>query len=274
MRPWDNSYPDPAQLRLEIAAMQQAVLEALFSQMGREAFVGIYAKGSALKPWDSPLDYVPELSDLDLQLVMRDPQLLNNLELALAVQADFEARFSKRIAQPIHLPRPQIQVINHFLHNPSFSPSPHKTVQTLYGKPYIEVHPPQSQDRIREADRCALLELSSEELEGFALKFIDMPGKYLFYVLRQLSWRVGPMGSRALSVLGADFETAWGGNRTHIYTKLREFGQLELAELYMAFYLCAWDFFRTGYQNTNAAREAVLAGVGVLKSGWAIGSTV
>ena len=36
----------------------------------------IYAKGSAVKPWDSPLDYVPILSDLDIHI-----KLYSNYEI-------------------------------------------------------------------------------------------------------------------------------------------------------------------------------------------------
>lgn len=111
-------------------------------------------------------------------------------------------------------------------------------------------------------------------LAGLFDTLLDRPGKYLFDVLRQLSWRVGPTGSRVLSVLGADFQTAWGGNRTQVYTRLKAFNQVELAEDYATFYLNAWDFFRSSYQNTQPAREAVLAGVRVLKAGLVIGAAV
>lgn len=271
---WDSSYPDPAQLRWEINLMQQSILEALLSKLGEAAFVGIYAKGSALKPWDSLLDYVPELSDLDIQLVLQDPDALNNLELAFAIQADFESRFFQRVASPLHLPRPQIQVINRFLQNPTFSPSPSKIVKTLFGKPYEQVHPFEDQEKIRQADRVGLQGTKPEEIQEFPLKFMDMPGKYMFHVLRQLTWRVGPTGSRVLSVLGAGFERAWGSNRTHIYQELLGLGQSELAQDYARFYLRAWDFFRSGYQNTDAAREAGLAGVRVLETGLAIGTEI
>lgn len=272
MRTWDETYPSKTQLRLETEAMQQSALEALLYSLGEQAFVGIYAKGSAVKAWDSPLDYVPELSDVDLQLALQDPDTLNNLELALGIQADLERRFFARVPQPLHLPRPQIQVINRHLDSKTFSPSHPGTVRTLFGRPYEEVHPFESQEAIREADRFGLLERTKpEDLRGFPLEFFDKPGRYLFNVLRTLTWRIGPTGPRVLSVLGADFEAAWGHNRTHIYGKLKEFNQLGLAENYAGFYLNAWDFYRSGYQNTDAARTATLMGVRVLELGLDIG---
>jgi hypothetical protein len=266
--PWDDGYPSKAQLRLEVSMMLESVVEALLGQLGEGAFVGIYAKGSALKPWDSPLDYVPELSDLDVQLLLRDPDLLDDLERALAVQADLERRFFRRAPRPLHLPRPQIQVINRFLESPTFSPSPAPVVQTLFGRPYAEVHPLTNREAVREADRWGLLERAKpEDLRAFPLNFMDMPGKYLFHCLRQLTWRVGPTASRVLSLLGSSFEEAWGHNRTHLVGRLEAAGQAGLAADYAGFYLCAWDFYRSGYADSDAARQAVRHGVRVLEAG-------
>jgi hypothetical protein len=248
--------------------MLESVLGALLNQLGEEAFVGIYAKGSALKPWDSPLDYVPELSDIDVQLVLRDPALLNDIELALAVQAEMERRFFQRVPQPLHLPRPQIMVINPYLSDPNFSPSPAAIVQTLFGMPYTEVHPLTDREAVREADRWGLLERAKpEDLKAFPLNFIDMPGKYLFHCLRQLTWRVGPTASRVLSLLGSSFEEAWGHNRTHLVGRLEAAGQEQLAADYAGFYLCAWEFFRSGYTDSNTARRAIVHGVRALEAG-------
>ncbi|ADD28042.1 hypothetical protein [Meiothermus ruber] len=265
---WENGYPPKTQLQLEVVVMLESVLGALLNQLGEEAFVGIYAKGSALKPWDSPLDYVPELSDIDVQLVLRDPALLNDIELALAVQAEMERRFFQRVPQPLHLPRPQIMVINPYLSDPNFSPSPAAIVQTLFGMPYTEVHPLTDREAVREADRWGLLERAKpEDLKAFPLNFIDMPGKYLFHCLRQLTWRVGPTASRVLSLLGSSFEEAWGHNRTHLVGRLEAAGQEQLAADYAGFYLCAWEFFRSGYTDSNTARRAIVHGVRALEAG-------
>lgn len=267
MRTWDNSYPDPAQLRREIAAMQESILETLRLQVAADNLLGVYSKGSSQKNWDSPIDYVPELSDIDVQVLLQDDAPLMRLEAALAFQAEVEERFRARMPRPLHLPRPQIQLLRARLehYTPSYG------VQTLHGLPYEQLK--FGQPNHPDTDRVQLLEPQAF-LEGLFDMVMDRPGKYLFEVLRQLAWRVGPTGSRVLSVLGADFQAAWGGNRTHVYTRLKAFHQTELAEQYAAFYLHAWDFFRSSYKNTHAAREALLAGVGVLKAGLAIARRV
>lgn len=277
---WDERYPNKAQLRLEIRMMQESIKGAIFALTERDNIIGIYAKGSSVKTWDSPLDYVPELSDLDIHLLLHDDSPFTSIPKALSFQTEMEGRFGQRIPKPLHLPRPQIQLLRSRLQQ--YSPSSLQTVKTLYGLPYQELK--FGQQNHPQADRRMLLEPRAF-LDGFFETVMDRHGRYMFDALRQLAWRVGPTGSRVLSVLGADFETAWGGNRTHIYQQLLKLGQTELAKNYAQFYLQAWDFFCSGYQNTNAARkeavnpsatyaaarEAGLAGVRVLELGLAIG---
>lgn len=263
---WDERYPDKARLRLEVEALQEAVLEALLELTPAANVVGVYTKGSTVKAWDSPLDYVPELSDVDIQLLLHDERRLRTLEGALEFQAGYEARFRARVPEPLHLPRPQIILLREMLS--SFAPAPARAVKTLYGRPYPEVHPLTDTTGMRKFDQEKLLQYASPEiLAGFPLSWIDKPGKYLFLALRDLSWRVGPAGSRVLSLLGVEFDRAWGSNRTEIYAQLQELGQAEFAQRYAGFYLEGWRFFLSGYQDSEAGRRALLAGARVIELG-------
>lgn len=71
--------------------MTDAYVAALLERVPREQIVGLYAKGSAYKRWDGPLDYVPELSDLDVHVHVREPGRtsadISGLRGALALQA-------------------------------------------------------------------------------------------------------------------------------------------------------------------------------------------
>lgn len=263
---WDERYPDKSRLRLEVEAFQEAVLEALLELTPAANVEGVYAKGSAVKAWDGPLDYVPELSDVDIQLLLHDESRLRTVEGALEFQAGYEAEFRARVPEPLHFPRPQIILLREMLSG--FAPAPSRAVKTLYGRPYQEVHPLTQTAGMRELDRQKLLEYAPPEvLSGFPLSWIDKPGKYLFLALRDLAWRVGPAGSRVLSLLGVEFDRAWGGNRTEVYRLLLELGQAEFAERYAGFYLEGWRFFLSGYQDSEAGRRALLAGAGVLELG-------
>ena len=52
--------------------MVASIVEALLRQIPSSEVAGIYFKGSAQKRWDSPVDYVPEVSDVDIHVLLRD----------------------------------------------------------------------------------------------------------------------------------------------------------------------------------------------------------
>jgi hypothetical protein len=65
---WPTTYPDPEQLRREIRLMVQAVAGSLREVFGDSKVRAIWFKGSAQKQWESPMDYVPSLSDVDIHV--------------------------------------------------------------------------------------------------------------------------------------------------------------------------------------------------------------
>jgi len=69
---WSSHYPDPRVLKTEAFFMAEAFTEVLLEEIPDPDIVGIYCKGSVLKDWDSPLDYVPELSDVDIHILFHD----------------------------------------------------------------------------------------------------------------------------------------------------------------------------------------------------------
>ena len=253
--------------------MREAIVEALLGNLGEAEFVGIYAHGSSLKRWGSPVDYVPEISDVDVHVVLRHPELLtDDLSRALAIAADYETRFAAKMPAPLHFPRPQIMVINKELGSPGFLPSPPGSSQTLSGRPIGEVWPQPEPAFVVEVDRAALQQTANRDwIAKLPMWLIDRPGKYAWQAVRDMAWRISPTGPRVLSVLGGDFEEAWGGNRTQVVQRLAARGQGELAKAYSAFYLSGWDYFLSGNTDGGAARAALVAGVRVLELGYEIG---
>ena len=247
--------------------MREAITEAILTVLGEAEVIAILGHGSSLKHWDSPIDYVPEISDVDVQVVLRDPGLLDDhLENALAIQRQYERRYAQRKPTSRHFPRPQIMVINRLLTSPEFLSGPPGTGATLYGKPFEELRPQPDPRFVTEVDRKTLLgDANRPWLENLPSHIIDRPGKFLFQPLRDLSWRVAPLAPRVLSVLGARFEEAWGQNRTGLVQSLNAHGQPEFADAYAGFYLEGWNFFLSGYSDADAARRALLAGRDVLE---------
>jgi len=254
--------------------MMESILESLHACLPAGTIEGVYGGGSSLKGWDSVIDYVPELSDVDVHILLTDPALLEqNLDRVFAFQAEYERRFAERFPDPIHYPRPQIMVINRHLANPAFLPGPPGTGRTLFGKPLDKVRPqPADFEFVRKTDRESLIqERERQWIAGLPDHLIDRPGKYLWQPVRDASWRVAPTGPRVLSVLGASFAEAWGHNRTGVHARLIAAGQTEFAEAYAGYYLEGWAFFLSGYREAEHGRAALRWATRVIELGAEVG---
>ena len=221
---------------------------------------GIYLKGSAAKRWESPLDYVPEISDVDMHLWFHDdaawPRYLGTVRQALDVSAGVEARFAARIARPLHEPRPQLIVMNKMMAEiEGFVHSPRSTVTVLYGEDYPKGDY-SDPDSIRRQDSARLVD-EGGWVDSMPLHLVDKPGRYLREATRVLSWRISPIGSRVLHISGLDTGQAWGMNRTKVAMALRDRGLDSLADDYTAYYLSLWDYFLSGFTDSDAARSAI-----------------
>ena len=132
----------------------------------------------------------------------------------------------------------------------------------LYGEDYLEADYSDPVP-IRRMDSKNLLR-DAAFISELPLMVIDKPAKYLWQALRQLTWRVSPVGSRVTHISGVDTETAWSLNRTGAVAMLRETGHGGLADSYASFYISAWDYFLSSYQDTGAGRAALSSSVEVL----------
>ncbi len=263
---WDERYPEMDILRSEIRCMLNAFLKVLLRNIPESCIAGIYFKGSGQKPWDSPLDYVPEISDIDIHILLENENLiakhLGTTEQALAIQAQVEELYFSGNDNPIHIPRPQIVLLNPVLKDKDFVPSPPNTIEVLYGKPYPS--PDKSAlKRLRKIDCKRLLD-EEPFLSEYPHHVIDRLSKYLWQAVRNLVWHISPIGPRILSIKGKSYEGAWGINRTNIVKILAELGEKQLVRDYSQFYMNSWDYFLSDYSDTNAGRGAVVAGIHAL----------
>ena len=271
---WSSRYPDRDRLRAEADCLAACFLEQLLESIPETEIRGFYYKGSSKKAWESPLDYVPEVSDVDMHLWFHDDdawhQYLDTVPQAMEVQRGVEARFRAKFAEPLHEPRPQFIVMNKLLAEiDDFVYSPRSTVTVLYGEEYPKGDYTDS-DAIRRYD-CKNLVRDDEWVGQSGLQVVDKPGRYLWQALRAVTWRVSPTGPRVLHVLGVETEDAWSMNRTTVATAMRDRGCGDLADGYIDYYLSSWDYFLSGLKDTDAGRSAIAAAVRVLSQGAAIG---
>jgi hypothetical protein len=264
---WNASFPDPDALRAEARAMAGAVASALLAHATPERVKGLYFKGSAHKPWDTPLDYVPEISDVDVHVLFHDDgfaeEFSRSTARALEVQGAMEAEFRRRHPRPLHLPRPQLVVLNGIHDDPDFISSPPATIEVLHGEPYPASDYSRA-EAIRQVDARHLAEQRSF-LEAFPLRVVDKPGKYIREMLRVMNWRISPAASRLLHLLGEETEDVWSLNRTGLVHRLVEKGKERFARLYASYYLSGWAFFLSGDGDGKAGRSALASGFGAIE---------
>ena len=273
--PWDKRYPAAAALRREVECMVTSYVDALFGKIPEAEVAGVYFKGSAEKEWTSPLDYVPELSDVDVHLLFEDDEAeakyLGTPEEALELQAAAEAAYFAKVPRPVHVPRPQLLVLNSFVNEPDFVQTPAEAITVIYGRDYPEGAPLEA-DKVRALDAKRLAG-EAEYIKRFPMHAVDKPAKYLREALRGIVWRVSPAAPRVLHLLGVPFAEAWTANRTRVAALLEDLGERELAARYSQFYLSGWDYFFSAYGDHDAGRRALLAGIDVLRRGVEIGNS-
>lgn len=266
---WNSNYPGKKVLREEINFIIEAFIEVLLEKVPESEIEMIYFKGSAQKKWDFSIDYVPELSDIDIHILFSDEssikKYLGSTSKALAIQSKVETLYFSKSPNPLHIPRPQLMVLNLLMEEKDFIPTPKSAVSVLYGKDYPK--PDYSNDeKIKNIDRNRIL---SEEkfLSEFSLKVIDKPSKYISESLRTLVWHVSPIVPRVLHILGISTEEAWSINRSRSVLLLREMGEKQLALDYADYYLSGWEYFLSKYQDTNAGRSSIISGANALARG-------
>lgn len=248
--------------------MVEAIVGALRDRFG-DGVVGLWLKGSAQRRWDGPIDYVPELSDLDIHFRVDDETgaRLADLDTALAVHADIGARFAATFPSPTHVPRPQFVSADEVQALDRYVAPPAGTVRTLHGPAHV-VAVDVDEEAARAADATALAQSADPRVLARATTdLVERPGHHLLFGLRHLSWRVAPLGPRVLSVLGAGYDTAWSANRTEAVALLDAWGQAELAGHITDFYAAAWVGFRSGWRDADAGRAAFAAGIRALRLG-------
>jgi hypothetical protein len=270
---WDDSYPDPLAIRREVDAMVDAVSGALISALG-DALAGLWLKGSTTRPWDSPLDYVPELSDVDLHYSLGGPVDLTT-DAIVSLHAEIDRRFAEAAPGALHTPRPQLLAIDNVESIPGYIPVPLAAVRTLHGRvphgPPADLDP----DAVRRSEAERLVSSGGQGVvRGASLALFENPGKHLFRTLRSLAWHVSPVGARVLCARTGDYERAWATNRTAIATALDDIGERPVAEALVRYYTSAWTFFMSGWRDADAGRAAFGNAITMLELGAAIGRDV
>lgn len=264
---WNDDYPDPERLRYEVSCMTEAIVETLLDNIPNDEIRAIYLKGSAKKRWDTPIDYVPEASDLDVHVWFHDDKweesLFSGLEQAITVQRDIEGRYGRKCSHPIHTPRPQIMILNTLLRRPGYMHSPPDSARILFGEDYPTADYSAADDIKRY--KCHDLLALADIVDNYPYRVFDRPDKYLAELLRDLSFRVSPVGPIVLQLAGLNPMTAWSMNRTEVTRALADIGESKFAGDYVGYFLARWRWFLSASNDLESLRDTVRSALAVLE---------
>ena len=244
----------------------------IFEEIFEDQIEYAYVKGSSIKLWDSPIDYVPILSDVDVHVKLNSgEELIDNSKIsfdkALEISKQYEEMFNAERPTNKHLPRMQIINIDRLVNLPDidYVPPRMKDVQVIYGNP--KRHPFPTTDRIRKIDAERTVN-QKEFINSLHNRIWDRSGLDYWGVFRcgGIGWRVSPAPYRLVSQTHMDPLEVWGLNRTKICEELgnREYNTIE--RVYSEFYETCWTIYLSDFKDNNAFREMITLGYNILQS--------
>ncbi len=223
-----------------------------------------YAKGSALKDWDSFIDYVPILSDVDIHIMLTDskdmfPGTPQGFYSSIDVTIRYEKGFREIRPDYLHIPRMQVIHINPnlgILALPKVS-----DVHVIQGFP--KDGPVPTNEEVRARDYAELQELE-EYLKDLPRQAFDRVGLDFWALLRRMCWRVSPSPVRLLTQTHNSPLDVWNWNRTRVVRELRKNKYDTIADSYEKYYAAGWSLFLSNFTGSEELREAIVQGYNVL----------
>ena len=227
----------------------------------------VYAKGSANKPWDSHIDYVPTISDVDIHITLNDNKPLfgtysDDFDKAVEISQRCEDEFIKRKPDFFHIPRMQVIETRFLKESDKYTPPRPQDIKVLFGKPVLPKRLP-SPETIRKGDMDRIIE-EREYIFDLPRRILDRTGLDWWAIIRAMTWRVSPSPVRLLTQDHSDPIDVWSWNRTKILSALKHEWFEKLARHYHGFYDAGWKLFLSGFKDLAAFRETAVNGYYVL----------
>ncbi|MCY3414661.1 MAG: hypothetical protein INQ03_23630 [Candidatus Heimdallarchaeota archaeon] len=227
----------------------------------------MYIKGSAIKPFESYLDYVPVVSDLDIHVAIGSEYLfdqgLDGIQHSLNFTRQYDNLFKDQRSDFLHIPRSQVIFIDQLERKIDVIPPDYTKVQFLIGsiddvKPYnLDI------EFIKQVDRKRLKE-DFDSIQNIAYSIFDRIDMDFWQLLRRLQWKVSPNPIRLLSQEIENSLPLWELNRTSIVKLLKEYDFTSVAQHMEQYYLNAWLLFQDGFNSNELYRKAIFHAIAVI----------
>ncbi len=233
----------------------------------------IFTKGSSSKPWETDIDYVPLISDVDIHIKLYNnkKKLLsttNGFNQAVFFTTNYEKWFStecKRINhKKIHLPRVQIVQIESHGRKGYVVPPRNKDIIWIQGSfPFPEE---MDHNKLRDMDKKSLLQ-EKPFIDSIPDIFFEQSGFDYYTLLYRLCSRMSPCPIRLLTqVLPDNPHDIWALNKSSIFKLLQKNGFTTIAENFEQFYLNGWRLFESSFMDMNVFRMMIKNGYFLLTS--------
>ena len=240
--------------------------KAIFEENYSKSLEYAYAKGSATKEWETFIDYVPILSDVDIHIKAKDHSNFfddeNSFHESVNVSETYETKFVEQNPNYFHIPRTQLISINKIVNIVDFIHPKETNIVPLIGDPKLGENP--SNDRIKQIDLNNLLELE-EFLSNLPMSMIDRTGMDLWTLIRRMNWRISPSPVRLMSQSSDNPLDFWELNRTSVAIELEKHDYHLIAESYKDYYYEGWIAFMEVFTNSQTLRRLITSGFEVLK---------
>ncbi|MFW9958642.1 MAG: hypothetical protein ACFFCT_11285 [Candidatus Odinarchaeota archaeon] len=226
-----------------------------------------YAKGSSLKPWESLIDYVPIISDVDIHIMLCDsgglfPDSQDAFADAMNLSQEYEDQFNKIRPEHLHIPRSQLVLIDALSEIINYVPPRAQDVRMIIGE-FTELTFP-TKDTIRRIDYENLLSLS-EFVNRIPNRIADRTGFDFWSIIREMTWRVSPSPIRLLTQNAEDPLDVWSWNRTRIINELCAQGYDTIGDHYRNYYTAGWNLFLSGFTSSSYFRQTLAHGYYILQ---------
>jgi len=224
-------------------------------------------KGSVIKEWDSPVDYVPVISDVDIHVGTKTgvhlfPETRDGFLYSLETTRLYEEWFKEERPDHLHIPRPQIMVVEES--RGEWLPESPEEVKPLYGEVPLKPEEPVEHLRARDLEELAGLAPLMARLPLHVIERIDLE---YYRVLRMLCYVVSPTPVRVLSQY-AEPKHVWTLNRTNVLRLLERSGLQGIAEPYREYYLTGWKAFTEGFRDNETMRRLITHAYDVLHASY------
>lgn len=238
----------------------------LFAENYSETIEYAYSKGSATKKWESFIDYVPILSDVDIHIKAKDYSNFfvdeSSFYESVNLSEMYETRYLEKNPKYFHIPRTQIVKLNKMIDETDFIHPREDHIITLIGKPVLIENP--SDEIIKKLDLQRLIDLENF-LPTLSLSMIDRTGLDLWIMVRRMNWRISPAPVRLLSQNHDKPLDLWELNRTKITKELEKQEFYLIAESYKDYYYEGWITFMEDFTNSQSLRRLISSGFEVMK---------